>query len=439
MPNANSKKALIIGNGFDLAHGLPTSYGDFITFIKILKTYSGDWANVAFRDLFIEQTTDSIGFKSEWLNAIKEHYDIDDLHFDLTTIQDKLDNAWLNCFEPVHEIETWIDFELEIKKILEIVADFLKFGRDKFNNGRSFEIISYLDALVDKPLHTFNHARCIKLSYLKLIDGYKIANDFSGQKTPANSKSAERFEIASKFIKTYEPSLKALDGSSVIDFLLHELNLFIELFSNYLLQVVNKISLEVKKETLNISIDYDEIYSFNYTNTIGNLYRKSEVSYYFLHGSLQDKNIVLGVDEIETEMLGVAALGFTKYFQTLFKKSQSAFLDELECLAQNFVGVDYYIWGHSLDLSDSKYIKRLFNELSFELANSNKIAYESMMDSNGNQFNLPESTVTVYYHDESSRAKLLKNLLDIIGKEFIEKYIHQGFLRFEKSPEIWKS
>lgn len=25
---------LIIGNGFDLAHGLPTKYGDFLIFVK---------------------------------------------------------------------------------------------------------------------------------------------------------------------------------------------------------------------------------------------------------------------------------------------------------------------------------------------------------------------------------------------------------------------
>ena len=28
---------LVIGNGFDLAHGLPTKYEDFLEFIKIIK------------------------------------------------------------------------------------------------------------------------------------------------------------------------------------------------------------------------------------------------------------------------------------------------------------------------------------------------------------------------------------------------------------------
>ncbi|MFR2167307.1 MAG: AbiH family protein [Coprococcus sp.] len=30
---------LVLGNGFDLAHGLPTSYKDFLTFCKKLRHY----------------------------------------------------------------------------------------------------------------------------------------------------------------------------------------------------------------------------------------------------------------------------------------------------------------------------------------------------------------------------------------------------------------
>lgn len=36
MKNSTPKKILIIGNGFDLAHGLPTRYSDFLEFAKRL-------------------------------------------------------------------------------------------------------------------------------------------------------------------------------------------------------------------------------------------------------------------------------------------------------------------------------------------------------------------------------------------------------------------
>ena len=28
---------LIVGNGFDLAHGLPTKYGDFLKFVEVIR------------------------------------------------------------------------------------------------------------------------------------------------------------------------------------------------------------------------------------------------------------------------------------------------------------------------------------------------------------------------------------------------------------------
>lgn len=38
-----SKKILIIGNGFDLAHGLPTNYSDFLAFShEFMKLYEVD-------------------------------------------------------------------------------------------------------------------------------------------------------------------------------------------------------------------------------------------------------------------------------------------------------------------------------------------------------------------------------------------------------------
>ena len=36
---------LVVGNGFDLAHGLPTKYSDFLDFITLYITkYHSDWS-----------------------------------------------------------------------------------------------------------------------------------------------------------------------------------------------------------------------------------------------------------------------------------------------------------------------------------------------------------------------------------------------------------
>lgn len=41
---------LIIGNGFDLAHGLPTKYGDFLDFCKKLKMIYTNSSEVSYED-----------------------------------------------------------------------------------------------------------------------------------------------------------------------------------------------------------------------------------------------------------------------------------------------------------------------------------------------------------------------------------------------------
>ncbi len=47
-------KILVTGNGFDLAHNLPTSYGDFIEFINILDEKENEEINIK---NFLEEKT----------------------------------------------------------------------------------------------------------------------------------------------------------------------------------------------------------------------------------------------------------------------------------------------------------------------------------------------------------------------------------------------
>lgn len=46
-------KVLVIGNGFDLEHGLPTKYKDFLDFIKIINNiFENDWFNKDGKEYF---------------------------------------------------------------------------------------------------------------------------------------------------------------------------------------------------------------------------------------------------------------------------------------------------------------------------------------------------------------------------------------------------
>lgn len=86
---------LVIGNGFDLAHGLPTSYKEFLKFV------------LESADMCSRFQKNGLGDK-ESASAVAE-------------IKEMIkDNFWINHFEKVSECgENWIDFETEISKVIQ--------------------------------------------------------------------------------------------------------------------------------------------------------------------------------------------------------------------------------------------------------------------------------------------------------------------------------
>ena len=46
--------------------------------------------------------------------------------------------------------------------------------------------------------------------------------------------------------------------------------------------------------------------------------------------------------------------------------------------------------------------------------------------------------VIIFYYDEWAKFELLNNLLDILGKDIVEKWMKKGWLKFEQNPDIAK-
>ncbi len=429
MVGSNNKKTLITGNGFDLAHNLPTSYKDFINFVLAFEAYKGDKSHVAFDALF---STKNSKFGEPWLEEVRQHYATEKMFFDLTVFDGKLNNAWLNYFKPIQTIETWIDFEKEIDVALDTIVDFCNFANELLAKGVQLEGLSVSGGTPTKP---FYHAVNVdKLVRLRLLNG---------EHNSRQPRDREYYQCTINKIcfKGGDTSYQiSIDKSGINTYLLNQLNDFIMLFENYLKIITNEFYKHIKKNMLNAHFGFDEVFTLNYTKTVENLYANINASIvYHLHGEIDNKNnIVLGVSNVDANALGVQALGFTKYYQTLFKSTNFGFLDEADCNTQKLKGIDYFVWGHSLDNSDEKYIKRLFDEISFELAAEKKVAWHQIQNDRSYFVFLPKSTITIYFHDESSKAKLLKNLLVIIGEKVIEKSIRLKYLKFSPAPKIWK-
>ena len=75
----------------------------------------------------------------------------------------------------------------------------------------------------------------------------------------------------------------------------------------------------------------------------------------------------------------------------------------------------FFIWGHSLDVSDRDYIVDLFS-------------LNDGMDRN--------VRVTIYYFDKNAKFMLLNNLIAILEKDKVEQWMKNKWLKFEPNPNI---
>ena len=171
------KKILLIGNGFDLAHGLPTSYKDFLDFCKMVRelyTYP-IIDNEYNQKKLIDWNTDKT-IKSKLLECYENRKNC--FEDKITTQCKELDelydcikeNVWINYFlEREKSIgENWIDFESEISNVvqaIETLKGYIERDEDvlKIKDTKQ-QIIIYFLKIAKKSLQdVFN---------LKRIDGF---------------------------------------------------------------------------------------------------------------------------------------------------------------------------------------------------------------------------------------------------------------------------
>ena len=131
---------LIIGNGFDLAHDLPTSYSDVLNFLKkiqLTSTYHGSKEDFVSKHLsngelndyilkYIEKAFDTRRTERSENSRFIET-DFTNTNSLIQEIYDNLkDNVWYNYLWNIYSQGKmkgidWIDFETEISQIVELI------------------------------------------------------------------------------------------------------------------------------------------------------------------------------------------------------------------------------------------------------------------------------------------------------------------------------
>ncbi|MDM0787963.1 AbiH family protein [Clostridium perfringens] len=377
---------LVVGNGFDLAHGFPTKYWDFMMFIKSFKEME---------HLSKDKLLKLPEFKR--LNVDVQNYLAKDEVFnkdnrsDIVKELSKLisNNVWIEYFNSKiqgYENKGWIDFESEISDVIQALDYYIEFSKYKLKNNKTdFEKIDNTK----------------KVLMIEFLDCFKKTNKLEQGKTDIDY--------------FYGDSLKEFIGE-----LNNDLNKLIRCLEIYIGEVAEKVS-ECNVFTKIQSLDIDKLISFNYTNTYKNLYdfNSNKIEYDYLHGKadvnrdIKENNMVLGIDEYlneEDRNNKLELVEFKKYFQRIYKKTGCKHKEWLESASksQKNQGDDFlregiflnniYIYGHSLDVTDKDILEDLLS--------------------------LPYTQTTIFYLDKRDYAQKISNMIKIIGQDELTNSVY---------------
>ena len=482
----DTKRIFVLGNGFDLAHYLPTAYVHFMDAMMVVESWEED-QELGFDDLFQKYIAGECSDRDKgFFRNTKELYKIDDLRLSIDTVknlQTKLkNNGWFQHFKHhLTDVDTWIDFENEIEDILlnidvllsrdfdnstilsqdisvdteysldryqirkssfsDFLGDSLVQFSPKYLNDMKFKSSQIQRILRDFSIISKVFGSCEEIgdySMSKAVDCFMLHGSYDEREKAKAHKNCESslfmtFDIDrvvdKKYLNRFSRFYTGFKGDEVFRKLLTDLGIFSEIFTSYIELVIDR--LEPVKSFDNfgdLGKEIDAVYTFNYSNTFERLYPKSlenqlnrtEVQY--IHGSAERKNIVLGISDLDEENLRRYKIyGFVKTFQKLINDTDYRFLDNTEVkylrgvYPQEGDRYEIIIWGHSLDTSDSEYIKEIFtlNDITMR----NKVS------------------VIVWYH--GSPHTQLANLMHIMGKDIIQEWMKKGWLVFEAAPDIY--
>ncbi len=392
---ANGKKVLILGNGFDLAHGLPTRYSDFLSFcyhfrfiytfhrktedefkFRVLSMYEKELYDIP----LLKDAHDALKNSIFALYKSREQKDSGCTEFSTNSYDyfipsnsrfDELygciaNNIWFNYLRDLQKErlirgENWIDFESEIA-----------------------EIVRYLETKYPN----------MKVLYSDVANGL-IHGD--AKDNYSQSKLNYFYEACDKRIPVHRTTnqidIKSETITDLRDTLLGDLKDLTRALELYMTEIVEDMSLPNKIVAIE-KINPDYVVTFNYTNTYEKLYcRGSEIDtkryVCHIHGNADKKrkadecNLVLGIDEYlrgDDRYSHTEYSSFRKFTQRILNKNSvqySKWANEVRnsysSNGENWSGekkpeINYpdsvseiWIYGHSMDITDKDVLARFID------------------------------------------------------------------------------
>ena len=383
------KDLLVVGNGFDLYHGLPTRYIDFLSFIGNWNIFWENYKN-------IESGEEELQFSvrlSEYNELIPEtmmdfavhsgHYKYENLEF----INAHIDNSWIQYFLKRQLGGTnWIDFESEIYNVLRLVEKYYS------------EFIPEMRKRKDIPIKYIPRDMSFVISIFenKCPDGYE---DLTRRTLDEHSLTAEEIKKNKRLL---------------LETMKSELDNLIRCLRYYLFEFVTSIKIEKYSEQIK-ELSIVNLLNFNYTYTFATVYGKTKLNqHHRIHGDCLEENMVLGIpDEAFSDTLDY--IYFQKYFQRIQKRTGNVYktwisAPDLRVRTLDDVPINVYIMGHSLADSDQGILKDIFL----------------------NDF---VQKITIYYHSQWAYEQQVINLIAMFGKNYVIEQTGKERIVFEKLKE----
>ena len=309
---------LIIGNGFDIAHGLKTSYKDFL-------------------DFCVERNSKRI---------------VGLVNYGTTFI----DNIWLKHFLLRQDElgKTWIDLEEEMLTVIETLSNIANIARLQPVTNPNFKFPAMF--VIRKDVIDFKFSNIAE--FIMPANYYYQTNNngYTEVETPD-------FSSIHYFVKDFD---------SLIRLIYDKLREFTKEFEKYLIENVCIKSQVVSDYKLSLKTSRLYVLSFNYTNTCESLYqyecnnlvRDLKIETTYVHGKVSysnDSNLVLGTKSFSNKDIPLCFNVFKKHNQRHKYNTIEPYQELLRLIKLPNANPVFHIIGHSLDKTDHNILKHVFS------------------------------------------------------------------------------
>lgn len=358
--NEYPQQLLILGNGFDLACGLDSTYNDFFDFI-----FRKGWTNNYWYDIFETLSNDNSLTTNNWS-------DIE------TRILLELQNIEFLYESKIFQIGNYLDRENQIEdeindyfsnnseNIFLKPTSIIKTTQTIMNRFENLPPISIVQEELIKDLRTVEFDFCSFLEYqIRIAEREK---DTPFQLHNNSKKYSEYLKKSILLVSYIIRHYSGVEGSlnklyDIIDSI-PTLSSFEELKNRIgnlqYVQSENKYTLDLPMQS--------SILSFNYTNPFDNASIRN------IHGNLEYGNIIFGIDYDKL-------VGNFNHPPTIFSKSYRILKNEnlsgLE-ISSNLDFIKFY--GHGLGKADYSYFQAIFDTVDLYHSNVTLIFYWSAYD-----------------------------------------------------------